>query len=209
MSVSVKICGIRHGYALDVAREAGADWAGLVFFARSPRHVTAAQAALLAKRAEGLPLVGLFVDPADEEIERVLESVELKALQVYGRSIDAAALDARFRLPVWRAVGVAALDDLPREAGGAEQLVIEAKPPRDATRPGGNATAFDWRILSGWQAPAPWLLAGGLTPENVAEAIRVSGARAVDVSSGVESAPGVKDPALIRAFIRSARSAAA
>ena len=109
-------------------------------------------------------------------------------------------------MPVWRAVGVATHADLPCETG-ADRLLIEAKPPADATRPGGNAIALDWCLLSGWPAPVPWLLAGGLTPANVAAAIRASGAPGVDVSSGVERSPGVKDPALIRAFVAAARAA--
>jgi phosphoribosylanthranilate isomerase len=116
-------------------------------------------------------------------------------------------LRARFGVPVWRAVGVAGQGDLPAGADGADGFVVEPKPPRGATRPGGNAVALDWSMLAGWRAPAPWLLAGGLSPDNVAEAIAASGAAAVDVSSGVESRPGVKDAALIRAFVAAARGA--
>ena len=111
----------------------------------------------------------------------------------------------RFGLPVWRPVGIATRADLPASAGDADALLLEAKPPADATRPGGNAVRFDWAMLNGWTAPAPWLLAGGLTPDNVAEAIRLTGAVAVDVSSGVEKEKGRKDPALIRSFIERAR----
>ena len=151
--------------------------------------------------------MGLFVDATDDDIATVLAAVKLDVLQLYGTPDRAAAIRARFGLPVWRTVGVATSDDLPRDAGAADALLIEAKPPKGATRPGGNATSFDWSLLVGWQAPCPWLLAGGLTPENVADAIQMTGAPAVDVSSGVESAPGVKDPARIRAFIRAARAA--
>src|SRR6202007_1724933 len=120
------------------------------------------------------------------------------ALQLYG-ALDFAALRARFGLPVWRAVGVATEQDLPASAGGADRLLIEAKAPPGATRPGGNAVSFDWSVLRGWAAPAPCLLSGGLTAETVADAVRMTGAPAVDVSSGVERSRGVKDPSLIRA----------
>jgi phosphoribosylanthranilate isomerase len=207
MSVAVKICGITDAAALEAASEAGADWIGLVFFPPSPRFLTAdAAASLLAGRSHPAS-VGLFVDPVPEEIARVLDREPLSALQVYGASVDAALLRARFGLPVWRAFGVSARADLPAGAGGAARLVLEAKPPAEATRPGGNARQFDWSLLAGWQPPGPWMLAGGLDAANVAEAIRRTGAGAVDVSSGVEHAPGRKDPALIRAFVAAARAA--
>jgi phosphoribosylanthranilate isomerase len=151
--------------------------------------------------------VGLFVSPAADDVARVLDSLPLDVLQIYAPEPDLIALKARFGLPVWRTIGVAARADLPDVAGIADALLVEAKPPKDATRPGGNAVRFDWTLTQGWQAPVPWLLAGGLTPENVAEAVRTSGAAAVDVASGVESAPGVKDPARIRAFVAAARAA--
>ena len=204
----VKICGLTSAAAFDAVVEAGADWLAFNFFPRSPRFVTAAEAAALSARHVGGPLrVGLFVSPSEDDIARVLDAVALDILQLYAPEADTAALKARFGLPVWRAVGVSARTDLPDAPGIADALLIEAKPPKDATRPGGNATSFDWSLTQGWASPCPWLLAGGLTPENVAEAIRISGATAVDVSSGVESAPGVKDPARIRAFIRAARAA--
>lgn len=207
MRVQVKICGLGGAAALDAAAEAGADWVGFVFFPPSPRCVTPSQAARLARRVPaGIGTVGLFVDPADAEVEAVLREVRLGALQIYAASARTAALRARFGLPVWRALGIGASADLPAAAEGADRLVLEAKPPSDSTRPGGNAATFEWPLLRGWRAPAPWLLAGGLTVANVARAIRETGARAVDVSSGVESAPGVKDPALIRAFVAAARS---
>jgi phosphoribosylanthranilate isomerase len=204
--VQVKICGVRDPGALDAAAEAGADWVGFVFFPPSPRHLTPAQAAALAAHApHGLGRVGLLVEPTDADVEAVLGAVALDALQVYGSAARVAALRARFGLPVWHAVGVSTVADLPAEARGADRLVLEARPPEDATRPGGNAARFDWSLLRGWTPPAPWLLAGGLTPENVAGAIRDTGARAVDVSSGVEVARGVKDAGLIRAFVAQAR----
>lgn len=137
-------------------------------------------------------------------IAEVLDAIPLDVLQVNG-AVDPAALRARFGRTVWRAMGVASPSDLPRETGGADALLLDAKPPKDATRPGGNAAPFDWGIMRGWTAPGPWLLAGGLTVANVAAAVRVTGATAVDVSSGVESAPGVKDPELIRAFVAEVR----
>ncbi|HEY4250280.1 MAG TPA: phosphoribosylanthranilate isomerase [Roseomonas sp.] len=202
----VKICGINDPVAFDTAVEAGADWVGFVFFPPSPRYVTPeAAAALSARIAGGPPRVGLFVRPDIAAIARVLDVVRLDALQIYDTLDDLAAIRARFDLPVWRAVGVAGLADLPADSGGADRLLLEAKAPAGATRPGGNATTFDWRILRDWKAVAPWMLAGGLTPDNVAVAIRETGAEAVDVSSGVERSKGVKDPALIRAFIAAAK----
>jgi phosphoribosylanthranilate isomerase len=202
----VKICGINDPAAFDTAVVAGADWVGFVFFPPSPRAVSPAQAASLSGRVSGgPPRVGLFVDPSDDLIAATLDTVKLDILQVYGAGIDPARLRDRFRLPVWRPVGLAGSADLPASSMGADALLLEAKPPAEATRPGGNAVSFDWSVLAGWVAPAPWLLAGGLTPENVAAAIRLTGAPAVDVSSGVESAKGRKDTALIRAFIDRAK----
>lgn len=205
MTVRVKICGINSPDAFDAAVDAGADWLGFAFFPPSPRFVTPAAAAALSARRPGGPLrVGLFVDPTAETIAGVLETMPLDILQLYGIA-DVPTLRARFGRTIWRAVGIGAAADLPQDARGADALVLEAKPPPDATRPGGNATAFDWSLLRGWASPAPWVLAGGLTPDNVAQAIRGTGATAVDVSSGVESVRGVKDPLLIRSFIAHAR----
>ena len=207
MSIRVKICGITTEAGMDAAVAAGADWVGLNFFPASPRHVTPQRAADLAARP-GLPtLVGLFVKPEDAEIAATLAAVKLDVLQVYVDAPRAAEIRARFGLPVWRAVGVSAATDLPRDPGGVDGFVIEAKAPPGATRPGGNAVTFDWSILAGWHAPAPWLLAGGLDPDNVAEAIRATGAAAVDVASGVEREKGIKDPALVAAFVHAARGA--
>jgi phosphoribosylanthranilate isomerase len=208
MSGRVKVCGINSEAAFDEAVAAGADWIGFVFFLPSPRFVTPARAAALsARHAGGPPRVGLFVDPSEAEIAAVLAALPLDILQLYAAPERAALLGRRFERPVWRAVGVAARADLPLDVNGEAALLIEAKAPPEATRPGGNALRFDWSLLGGWQAPGPWVLAGGLDPENVGAAIAVSGACAVDVSSGVESAPGVKDPARIRAFIAAARAA--
>jgi phosphoribosylanthranilate isomerase len=204
----VKICGINDPVAFDAAIEAGADWVGLNFFPPSPRYVTPEAAAALSGRiAGGPPRVGLFVNPTMAEIAKVLDTVKLDILQIYGALDALAGIKMRFGLPVWRAVGVSGAADLPDDPLGADRLLIEAKPPAGADRPGGNGTMFDWSVLKGWSAPGPWMLAGGLTPDNVAAAIRETGAEAVDVSSGVESRNGVKDPALIRAFIAAVRGA--
>lgn len=202
----VKICGVNAPAALDAAIEAGADWVGFNFFPPSPRHVTPAQAAALSGRSPGGPQrVGLFVDPTAETIAAALDAVRLDILQLYG-DLDLPALRARFGLPIWRPVGVTTAADLSVATDGADMLVMEARPPPGANRPGGNAVTFDWSLLHGWTAPVPWILAGGLTVDNVADAIRITIACAVDVSSGVESSRGVKEPALIRAFIANARS---
>lgn len=204
--MKVKICGINDAASFDTVIDAGADWVGFVFFPPSPRYITPEAAAALSARAPGgPPRVGLFVNPTADQIAATLDVIRLDVLQLYGA--DVAALRTRFGLPVWCAVGVDSPADLPTDSRGADRLLIEAKPPPDATRPGGNAVSFDWTLLRGWKSPVPWVLAGGLTPANVAAAIRETGARAVDVSSGVEKAKGVKDPALIRAFIANARAA--
>ena len=206
--VRVKICGINDAASFDTAVEAGADWLGFVFFPASPRYVTPkAAAALLARVTAGPPCVGLFVEPTVAMIAQVLDTVELGALQIYGAANDLITIRQRFGLPVWPAIAIGGSADLPVGPMNADQLVLEAKPPPDATRPGGNATTFDWQLLRGWKSPVPWILAGGLTPRNVVQAIQVTGTTAVDVSSGVESSKGVKDPALIRAFITAARHA--
>jgi phosphoribosylanthranilate isomerase len=202
----VKICGVNSAATFDAAAEAAADWIGFVFFARSPRCVTASAAAMLSSRLPGGPRrVGLFVDPTDDEIAEVLDRVDLHILQLYAPDARLAVIRAKFGKPVWRALAVTTPADLPEGAGVAAALVVEAAAPPGAGRPGGNGEKLDWTMLAGWEPDAPWLLAGGLSPDNVVEAIAVSGARAVDVSSGVESAPGVKDPALIARFVRAAR----
>lgn len=206
MTTRVKICGINSPAALDAAADAGADWIGYVFFPRSPRAVTPEQAAALDRHRRGPGRVGLFVDPRDDDVAQVLAALPLDVLQVHADAERAAALRSRFGIPVWHIVGVGTAADLPVAAPGVDGLLLDSKPPPGATRPGGNALAFDWAFLRGWAAPLPWLLAGGLTPGNVAEAVRVSGALAVDVSSGVERTRGVKDAGLIRAFMQAVRT---
>lgn len=211
MPVQVKICGITDEDAMDAAIEAGADMVGLVFFPPSPRNVSAERAAELTDLLpEEVVKVGLFVDADDATLDTVLNRVRLDLLQFHGHEtperIEAVRLE--YGVPVMKVIAVSTAADLAAAEpylAAADQLLFDAKPPRDATLPGGNAVAFDWTLLKGRTWELPWMLAGGLTPANVAEAIRVSGAAAVDVSSGVESAPGVKDPGLIRAFITAAK----
>ncbi len=205
VKIAVKICGLSEPAGFDAAVAHGANWVGFVFFARSPRAVTPAQAAGLAARHPGAAgRIGLFVRPGDAEVGACLDRVPLDGLQLYDTPARARAIRARFGLPVWLACPVGAAADLPRETQ-ADRLLIESRPPAGAERPGGNGQAIDWTLPSGWHAPVPWLLAGGLDADNVGEAIRLSGATAVDVSSGVESSPGVKDPQRIAAFVRAAR----
>ncbi|HTI00266.1 MAG TPA: phosphoribosylanthranilate isomerase [Acidisoma sp.] len=207
--MKVKICGLNSPAAYETAVDAGADYVGFVFFPPSPRFVTGSQAAAIrARRPDGPPAVGLFVKPELDQIAAVLETMPLDIFQIYDTPERAREIRARFGRPVWLARGVSARAELAaaEAAGdGLDALMIESKPPAGANRPGGNATALDWSLLAGWSPVLPWLLAGGLTPDNVAEAIAASGAQAVDVSSGVESAPGVKDPARIKDFIRASR----
>ncbi|MBB2204088.1 phosphoribosylanthranilate isomerase [Gluconacetobacter takamatsuzukensis] len=204
--VAIKICGLTEPEGLDAAIAHGADWVGFVFFARSPRAVTPAQAAPLAARVPpgGPRRIGLFVAPDDDTIAATLDAVALDGLQIYAPPARALEIRQTFGLPVWQAHGVATAGDLPT-ASTLDGLVIESRPPAGADRPGGNAQPIDWAMTKGWQSPVPWMLAGGLTPETVAQAIALSGAPAVDVSSGVESAPGRKDARLIARFIQAAR----
>lgn len=201
----VKICGLNDAAGLDAAVEAGADWVGFNFFEKSPRYVTPEQVAAFSAHVSGGPKrVGLFVSPTDAAIAETLRVIGLDVLQIYAPVPQIAAIRARFGLPVWRSVHIAGPGDFPDDEG-EDGFVVEPRPPAGATRPGGNAVSLDWSVLAGWSAPLPWLLAGGLRPDNVAQAIEASGAEAVDVSSGVELAPGVKSPGLIREFIRRAR----
>jgi phosphoribosylanthranilate isomerase len=204
--IRVKICGVNDAASFDAAMACGADWIGFVFYRQSPRFITPATAAGLSARAQGgAQRVGLFVSPDDEAIAATLAAVRLDVLQLYDTPDRVAAVAARFGVPVWRAVGVTGTNDLPADAGAAAALLVEPRAPAGATRPGGNATSLDPMILRGWRPAFPWLLAGGLTPANVADSIAASGASAVDVSSGVESLLGVKSPALIAAFVSAAR----
>jgi phosphoribosylanthranilate isomerase len=207
-AIGVKICGINDPVGFDTAVEAGADWIGFNFFPPSPRFVTPSQAAALSVRASGGPLrVGLIVAPTDAALTEILGALPLDILQIYASAERARDVREKFGVLVWHAVGVATAADLPAAAQGVDGFVIESKPPPGATRPGGNAVAIDWTITAGWIAPKPWILAGGLTPDNVGAAIAASGARAVDVASGIERERGQKDPELIRAFVARAKGA--
>ncbi|MFT8243307.1 phosphoribosylanthranilate isomerase [Roseomonas sp. BN140053] len=211
----VKICGLNDAAGLEAAWRAGADYVGFVFIPASPRAVTPAAAAALSaalpSRAAGGPSrVGLFLDPADAEVAAVLAALPLDFLQLHGEETPerCAALRARFGIPVMKALGVATAADLlllEAYAPAVDRFLLDAKPPPGAALPGGNALRFDWALLAGHAVPRPWLLAGGLTPDNVAEALGRSGAPGVDVSSGVERARGVKDPGRIAAFVAAAR----
>lgn len=208
--IRVKICGLREPEHVHAAVAAGAAYVGFVFFDKSPRHLTIDEAVELAVDVpSGLAKVGLVVNADNHALDRIVEAVPLDMLQLHGSETAerVAEIRDRYRLPVMKAVGVASEDDLPAlaEYGRvADQLLVDAKPAKGADLPGGNGLAFDWGLIAGRRWPAPWMLAGGLTPDNVAEAIRLTGARQVDVSSGVETAAGVKDSALIRAFIAAA-----
>lgn len=209
MTVRAKICGLNDPDAVRAAVEGGAAFVGFVFYPPSPRAVTADRAAELAALVPAsVGKVGLFVDAGNEDIDGVLSHVALDMLQLHGAEPPERASDLRARTGrrVMKAVPVAASADLERAAGYyacADWLMFDAKPPKDMTNalPGGNALAFDWLLLKGWDFPLPWMLAGGLDAGNVEEAVRLSGARIVDTSSGVESRPGVKDPDRIRAFL--------
>ena len=212
--VRVKICGLRRPQDVAAAAAAGAAYAGFVFFARSPRNLTLAAARDLALLVPpGLMKVALVVDASDAALDAIVEAVPLDMLQLHGDETPerVAEVRARYGLPVMKAVGVADAGDL---AGvqemslAADQLLIDAKPPKGAALPGGNGLAFDWRLLAQRRWLKPWILAGGLTAANVAEAIRLTNARQVDVSSGVESAPGVKDADKIAAFCAAAMAGA-
>lgn len=211
--IRVKICGLREAAHVRAAVDAGAAYLGFVFFGRSPRNVAIAQAiGLAAAVPAGIARVALTVDADDDRLDEIVEAVPLDMLQLHGSESPGrvAALRDRYGLPVMKAVGVASEADLPAltEYGRiADQLLVDARPPKDAELPGGRGVPFDWRLIAGRRWPVPWMLAGGLTVGNVAEAIRMTGARQVDVSSGVESAPGIKDTSLIAQFIRAAQSA--
>jgi phosphoribosylanthranilate isomerase len=206
----VKICGLRDAASLQAAVDAGAAYVGLVFFPKSPRNVTIEEAAVLAQTVPpGVAKVALVVDADDALLDAITARVPLDILQLHGHETPerVSAIRVRYGLPVMKAVGVAGPDDLTAlddYAKVADQILVDAKPPKDADLPGGNGLSFDWRLIAGRRWPVPWMLAGGLTPGNVGEAIALTGAMQVDVSSGVEAAPGVKDAALIAAFCAAA-----
>ena len=214
-SLIVKICGLSTPDTLDAALLAGADMVGFVFFAKSPRYIGLEMARDLGSRVEGRALkVALSVDASDAELAAIIEALAPDLLQLHGRETleRVAGIKARFGLPVMKAIGIAGAADVARAAEYtpmADWLLFDAKPMPDATRPGGNGVAFDWPLLANLGTGGrPYLLSGGLDAGNIGRALAESGAPGVDVSSGVESAPGRKEPDLIRAFISSARGAA-
>jgi phosphoribosylanthranilate isomerase len=214
MGLAVKICGINSAAAMTAAAAAGADYVGLMFYPPSPRYLAVAEAAALAALVpDGIRRVGVFVDAPANVIEETLEDVALEVLQLHGSETPAvvAAIRARFGLPVIKAIKLAGPGDLAVAQAFedvADMILFDAKAPPEMIEalPGGNALVFDWRLLAGYRGRRPWLLSGGLTAGNLAEAVAVTGAAIVDVSSGVETAPGVKDPALIAAFVAAARA---
>ena len=212
MPTKVKICGLTTEDTVIAAVAHGADAVGFVFYPPSPRHVTTRQAGSLAARLPACVLsVGLFVDPSDAAIDHVLGEVALSVLQLHGTEPPerVCELKARYGRPVMKALGVSDAGDLARAEAyfeTADYMLFDATPPQNATRPGGNAVRFDWTLLQRDRMPDQWMLAGGLTPGNVGEAIAISSAPWVDVSSGVESRRAVKDTGLIEQFIKAARA---
>lgn len=210
--VRVKICGVTRPVDVTSAVEAGAAYIGLNFFPKSPRYVAPDQAAELALLAPpGVAKVSLTVDETDATLERILTKVPIDIIQLHGHETPqhVRALRDRFGLPVMKVVGVSSqtdIDLLDTYEEVADLLLVDAKPPKGAVLPGGNGVAFDWGLIAGRKWSVPWMLAGGLTPQNVSEAIRLTGTRQVDVSSGVESAPGQKDPARMAQFVQNAQS---
>ena len=211
MATKVKICGLKTEAALEAALAAGADYVGLVFFPPSPRNVTPTMAKVLAAKARGrAQIVALMVDPDDALIDTVMGSADPDLLQLHGDETPERVreIHRRSRKPVMKAIKVETAADARTAAdyrGAADLVLFDACPPADSARPGGNGAPFDWRTLLGIEHRMPYILSGGLTPDNVAEAIRVTGAAVVDVSSGVERSPGEKDPDLIRRFLRAAK----
>lgn len=208
--IRVKICGLKTEADVAAVAASGAAYMGLVFFAKSPRHLSLPEARNLALAAPvGLAKVALTVNADDTTLDAIVEAMPLDMLQLHGAEPPerVAEVRARYGLPVMKAVGVADEGDLAAlfdYSLVADQILVDAKPPKTADLPGGNGLSFDWRLVAQRRWLRPWMLAGGLTPQNVAQAIRLTNARQVDVSSGVETAPGQKDAALIRAFVKAA-----
>jgi phosphoribosylanthranilate isomerase len=214
MNTLIKICGLSTPETLAAALDAGADMVGFVRFAKSPRHVTLDLGHRLSLQAKGrAKRVVLLVDPGDEEIAQAIEALNPDLIQLHGHESPERVAEIRSMIqrPVMKAVGIAGKSDLEAlapYAGQAEHILLDAKPPRTANAlPGGNGVSFDWKLLNGLDPALPIMLSGGLNPDNVAEAIRLTRPQAVDVSSGVESGPGLKDSGKIAAFIKAARTA--
>jgi phosphoribosylanthranilate isomerase len=209
--IRVKICGLTRPEDVSAVADAGAAYAGFVFFPKSPRNVTIEQARHLAVEVPvGVAKVALVVNADDALLDAITAAVPLDILQLHGSESPERVTEIRSRygLPVMKAVGVADQEDvaaLDEYAEVADQILVDAKPPKNADLPGGNGVSFDWRLISARRWTKPWMLAGGLTPDNVAEAIALTGTQQVDVSSGVESAPGIKDAGVIREFVQATR----
>ena len=211
MAPLVKICGLKTPETLAAALDAGADMVGFVFFPKSPRHIDLTTAETLGRQAAGRALkVALTVDADDTALAAIIAALHPDLLQLHGHETPdrVAAVRARFGLPVMKAIGVATADDLKDVqafAAVSDRILFDAKAPKDAAHPGGNGLAFDWSLITGLDLSIPSMVSGGLDPANVAEALRRTGAQGVDVSSGVETAPGQKDPAKITAFVQAAK----
>lgn len=212
MALFTKICGLTDEIAVQTAVEHEADMIGFVFYPKSPRNVSAEQAEnLLRDVPSGIDRVGLFVDPETDFLDTILAKARLDLLQLHGDETPerCRAISVYFGLPIIKAIKVSSKADIKAAKDyedAVDWLMFDARPPQDGALPGGNGVAFDWTLLKGVEFKRPWLLAGGLTPDNLAQAVKQSGARAVDVSSGVESAPGKKDPKKIAAFLAAAKS---
>ncbi len=211
--IKVKICGLTDPNHVAATVAAGADYLGFNFFPKSPRYVSFEKAAeLVAKVPDDVMNVALVVNADDDALQSLLTTAPMDILQLHGSETPerVAEVRTRFGLPVMKAIGIGSAEDLPqidRYSAVADIILVDAKPPKGADRPGGNAVSFDWSLIAGRDWTVPWLLAGGLTKDTVADAIAQSGATQVDVSSGVESAPGVKDAELVKAFITAAHTA--
>lgn len=211
MPVQVKICGINSAAAADAVLRAGADFGGLVFFAKSPRNLSLEQGSVLAERMRGrLKLAALVVDDNDAALAAIAAQVKPDFFQLHGKETPerTAEIRSRFGIPIIKAIAVSGPDDLVKSSAYhdvADVILFDAMPAADASRPGGHGAAFDWRILNGQTFARPWFLAGGLNPENIARAVAISGANMVDVSSGVESAPGIKNSDRIADFVAAAK----
>ena len=210
--IRIKMCGLKRVIEIEAAVASGANYVGFVFFPKSPRYLDPDAAATLALSVpDGIAKVALTVDADNTMLDDLIERVPLDMLQLHGSETPERVLEvkARYGLPVMKAIGIADASDLPQlDIYGrvADQLLVDTKKPKGSDRPGGNAVAFDWGLIAGRRLPVPWMLAGGLTPDNIGSAIARTGAKQVDLSSGIESAPGVKDPALMAAFAAAARA---
>ena len=208
--IAIKFCGLRKLDDIETAARTGARYVGLMFFPPSPRHLELEQAqALVQATPSDLSKVGVSVNPTNTFLETLLSYVSLDMLQLHGQESPEriAEIKKKFGLPVIKAIGLSDSSDLPQIAQytqAADQILVDAKPPKGGALPGGNALSFDWRLIKNQQWTKPWLLAGGLTPENVGQAIALTNAKQIDVSSGIESYPGMKDPQLMEKFAKAA-----